>query len=127
MVQATTTGLIASLRRFADTGFAAVQNRIELFSIELREEKARFLELVFWASATLFLAMLAVLVFTAATVFVCPDSARPWVAGAFAVLYGGGAAVGAARLRAKLASAAPAFADTVAQLQKDREWIARGE
>lgn len=127
MVQATTTGLLASLRRFGDTGLSALQNRIELFAIELREEKARFLELVFWVSATLFLAMLAVLVFTAAVVFVCPDAARPWVAAAFVVLYGGGAVTGAVQLRAKLTRRAPAFADTVAQLQKDREWLARSD
>lgn len=123
MVQATTTGLLASLRRFADTGLLALQNRIELFAIELREEKARFLELIFWASAALFLGMLAVISFTAAVLLVCPVEARPWIAGAFVLLYGGGAVAAALLVRAKIVSRTPAFAETVAQLKKDREQL----
>ena len=127
MVQATTTGLLGSLRRFADTGLSALQNRLELFAIELREEKARFIELFFWASAALFLGMLAVISFTAAVLLLCPTGARPWVAIGFVVLYGGGALAAALSMRKKLAGRAPAFAETVAQLQKDRDLLIPGD
>lgn len=127
MVQATTTGLFASLQRFADTGLSALQNRIELFAIELREEKARFLELIFWASAALFLGMLAVISFTAAVLLVCPADARPWIAGVFVLLYGGGAIAAALLVRSKLVGRTPAFAETVAQLKKDRETLVPGD
>ena len=44
-------GLFGSLRRLLDTSLSAVQNRVELFALELREEKCRLIEILIWASA----------------------------------------------------------------------------
>jgi len=54
-------GLLTSVRKVFDQGLAAVESRVELFGLELREEKWRFLETVVLVLGTFFLAMMAVI------------------------------------------------------------------
>jgi uncharacterized membrane protein YqjE len=44
-------GIFASLRRILDGGLAITQKRVELFAVELREEKYRLIEAIILASA----------------------------------------------------------------------------
>ena len=46
------------LRKMLFTGWGAIQNRGELFLVELQEERSRLLELVIWVSAVCFLAVM---------------------------------------------------------------------
>jgi uncharacterized membrane protein YqjE len=41
-------GIFVSLRRILDGGLALAQKRVELFAVELREEKCRLLEAITW-------------------------------------------------------------------------------
>jgi uncharacterized membrane protein YqjE len=114
---------LASLQRMAETGLSAVKNRVELFSVELREERARFFEALMWASIALFLAMMAMLVLTAAIVFFSPPEARPYVAAGFALCYSIGASWAASSLRTRLRQGGLPFAETLSQLEKDRACV----
>jgi uncharacterized membrane protein YqjE len=116
-------GLSTSIHRLADTALSAVKNRIQLFAVELREERARFLELVFWASMALFSGMMAIIVFTAMIVLFSPAASRPFVAAGFVILYLAGAIVAALSLRRRLKEFGTPFKDTVAELEKDRQWL----
>src|SRR5207244_3802907 len=69
-------GLFGSLRRFVDTGLGAARNRLELLSIEVREEKSRLIELLIWASAAIFLGMMALTFITFTIVIMFWESAR---------------------------------------------------
>ena len=44
-------GVWASLKRIGDTLLATVQNRVELFAVELQEEKCRLVEAILCAAA----------------------------------------------------------------------------
>ena len=118
-----TSGLSSSIQRLLDSGLAAVKNRIELFAVELREERARFLELVFWAAMALFSGMMAIIVLTAMFIFLSPPEGRPFVAGGFLILYLAGAVVAALSLRRRLKTGEMPFNDTIAELTKDRKCL----
>ena len=118
-----TSGLSSSIQRLIDTGLAAVKNRIELFGVELREERTRFLELVFWAAMALFSGMMAIIVLTAMFIFLSPPEGRPFVAGGFLILYLAGAVVAALSLRRRLKTGEMPFNDTIAELTKDRKCL----
>jgi len=50
-------GLFKSVRQLLDTGLAAVQNRLELFVVELKEEKCHVIQILIWASAVILLGL----------------------------------------------------------------------
>src|SRR5262245_23632147 len=80
-------GLFHSLRRLADTGFAAFQNRVELFAVEFREEGSHATQLLFWGLAAVLFAGLTVVVLTATVILLFEPEARVYVAGGFCLLY----------------------------------------
>jgi len=123
MIDRASDGLMASLQRLAETGLSAAKNRLELFSVEIREERARFLEIVTWASMALFMGIMAIIVFTATILLLCPEEARTYVAAGFTLLYVAGAVVSGLSLRTRLKKRAMPFAETISQLQKDRQWL----
>jgi uncharacterized membrane protein YqjE len=106
------------LRRASETFLSILHNRLELLTLELKEEK-------FWAVRTLILAVLAaslsVLSVVASLVtiaFVVPESARPWVMIGISVLLIGGLVFCVLSLKARL-NRPPMLSDTLAELKKD--------
>ncbi len=114
-------GLTNLVGRFARTGWGAVQNRLELFALEWQEEKARFAQLLFRAVGVVFLAIMALLLFTLTIIFLFPPELRLYVAAGFTVVYLVGALIAAAALRSAL-NREP-FAETIDQFKKDRVWL----
>jgi uncharacterized membrane protein YqjE len=114
-------GLTTLVRRLSGTLVGAVQNRAELLSVEWQEERAHLMELLVWAIAFVFLALMGVVLLTATIIFLCPEKARVYVTAGFALLYFLGALgtwFGLKRLLAR-----EPFADTVNQVKKDRVWL----
>lgn len=116
--------LPASLRRIVDSLLAMAQNRAQLFALELQTEKLR------WASAGLWLCGVAIL---AGTGFVIGATALTLCVWQFAGLAGlaglsgaflGLAAIAFLRLRDRLRSSPPPFADTIEEFRKDRSCLA---
>jgi len=116
-------GLAGSARRLADNALAAVQTRLELFALELREEKTSAIELLIWVCTALFFGMMAFIVLTATVILLFHDKARLIAAGGFFILYAAGAAWAYLRLRARLKNQNIPFSDTVNEFKKDREWL----
>ena len=52
-------GLLGSLRGFADSLIGSAHDRLELLAVELHEEKYRLIQIFIWISAIVFLVMLA--------------------------------------------------------------------
>lgn len=117
------TGFTHSVRRLLDTGLGILQNRIELFAVEVREEKTHIVELFLWLSLALFLGMMAVVVLTATIILLFNEEKRVYVAGAFCLLYFAGAVWGFLGLRARLKESGLPFAETINEVKKDREWL----
>ena len=119
----TSFGLFSSLRRLGGTAMSILQNRLELITIELKEEKQRAVSLAIWAASLIFLGFMAIvsLMFTLTFLF---WEQRLAVLGGFCGFFIVGAIVAFAMMKKKLKT--PPFAETVAQLKKEREWLQRG-
>lgn len=116
-------GVLDSFRRLCDSGLAQVQNRIELFSVEFQEEKARLLKTLVLAAGVFFLAGVTVVMVTLTVVWLAGESARLPLLIAFSVIYLAGATGGFFALRKMLQTAPPPFQDTISELKKDRDWL----
>ncbi len=111
------------LRKVMRTGWDTIQNRGELFLVELQEEKNNAIELFIWAGAVCFLAVMFLVVLTATIILIFPDDLRVYAAGGFCVLYLAGAILALLNLKALVRTAALPFSETVAEVRKDREWL----
>lgn len=116
-------GLFASLRRIADSLLALVQNRCELFAVELQEEKLRTVNLLLWLGLALALGTAGLLVGLAALALLL------WSVAGYAGLIGlalaalAGAAAIVWTVRRRIQTGPPPFAETVAEFKKDRECL----
>ncbi len=115
-------GLLGSLRRLADTGLAIVHNRVELFAVEVQEQKAHVIEVLLLVSVLLFFAMLCVLLLTSTIIFLFAQPARIYVAAGFSLLYLVGTLWAFWRLKLRLKYPVP-FSETISEVRKDREWL----
>lgn len=112
-------GLFSSVRRVADTCVSSVHNRVELFALELQEEKIRLVRLLLWTGAALFAAFLAITVITIAVVQAVPEDKQKIAISVFGLLYAIVAIVVALKLRSEIRNAPPPLADTLSELKKD--------
>jgi uncharacterized membrane protein YqjE len=82
-------GYLSSLRSLGDGFLASVQDRLELFTVELQEEKFRLIQMLFWISAVAFSGMMAITFASLALVYLFWDTARLAVLGGLALFYAG--------------------------------------
>ena len=116
-------GVLSSLRSLGDGILASVQDRLELFSIELREEKLRLIRTFVWISATVFLGMMAIMFASLTLVYLFWESARLAVLGGLTVLYAGALVVVIVAFRRFLARQPGPFAATLHEIGEDRACI----
>jgi uncharacterized membrane protein YqjE len=112
-------GLGTLVRKTFATGLGALQNRSELFMVELQEEKSRLIQLIIRGVGALFLAMMTALLVTGAVIFLVPEEHRIWAVAGFAALYLGGTIWAVLSLKALLKRIP--FGDTIAEFKKDSE------
>ena len=116
-------GFLGSFRALGDGLLATVQDRLELFSVELHEEKLRLVQTFIWISAALFTGMLTVMFASLTLVFLFWDSARLAVLGGLTVLYAGAMVAIIIAFRRYLARQPRPFAATLHELGEDRACI----
>ena len=66
-----------------------MQDRLELFAVELQEEKFRLIQIYVWISAAIFTGMMAITFASLTLVYLFWESARLAVLGALTVAYAG--------------------------------------
>jgi uncharacterized membrane protein YqjE len=118
-----TGGLLGSLRGLADGLLGSARERVELFALELQEEKYRAVQLFLWISAGVFSAVLAITFASLTIVYLFWETARLAVLGGFAVLYGAGFVAIVLYCRKLVARQPKPFEGTLAELQQDRACI----
>ena len=120
------TGVLDSLRSLGDGLLGSVQDRLELFSIELQEEKLRVVRTFVWVCVTVFLGMMAVMFASLTVVYLFWESARLAVLAGLTVLYAG--ALGATMLAFQrfLSRQPKPFAATLHEIGEDRGCIRHG-
>jgi uncharacterized membrane protein YqjE len=118
-----TPGFAASLRAFGDGVFASVQQRLELFSVELQEEKFRLVQTFIWISAAVFTGMMAIAFASLTLVYLFWESARLAVLGGLALTYTAALIWIVLAFRAFLARQPNPFAATLQEIGEDRACI----
>jgi uncharacterized membrane protein YqjE len=117
------TGLLGSLRSLGDDLLASVQDRIELFAIELQQEKLHLIRTLIWVSAIIFTGVIVVIFGSLTLIYFFWDSARltalATLTGFYAVAFG----VMIILFRRSIARRPSPFAATLQELCEDRTCI----
>jgi len=116
-------GFLASLRTLGDALLGTAQDRLELFSIELQEEKFRLIQTFVWICASVFTGMMAITFASLTLVYLFWESARLAVLGGLALFYVGALAAILLAFRRYLARQPKPFAGTRQELEEDRACI----
>lgn len=112
-------GLLATVSRVLGTLRSTVENRVELFLLEAKEDRLKLVEAVCLAVVAAGLAVMTMILVTFTIVVVFWDSYRLTALGALTLLYGIGAGVAFVKLRSRLKNW-QSFPATIEQLEKDR-------
>jgi len=112
---------MASLRSLFALGVAVLRNRVELFAVELHEERYRLAEVFLLAGIALFLGLFSLILLTGVVLCLFPESYRIYVAAVFGVVYLGAAI--SLSLKAKQRLQKPPFAETIEQIRKDSQCL----
>ena len=113
-------GLFDSVKQLCSTVLSAATNRVELFTVELQEEKCRVIELVMLAAATAVCGLMSVIMLTATILYLLPAHRR-WIAlVVLCVIYLGGTLAAAIALKKRLHGSKP-FSGTLQELKRDGE------
>lgn len=116
-------GFMKSLSALGEGLLGALQERIELISIEVNEEKYRFVRLVIWLGVAVFTGGMALTFLTLTIVYLLWDSARLAALGGFALLYGVALAWVVMMLRRQFTHQPKPFEATIDSLTEDRACI----
>lgn len=117
------TGFLASFRALGDVLLATVSDRLELFSVELQEEKFRLIRIFLWISAGIFAGLMAVTFASLTLVYLFWESARLAVLGGLALFYTAALLGIIIAFRRFLARQPQPFAATLQEIKEDRACI----
>jgi uncharacterized membrane protein YqjE len=115
-------GLRARARRLLEVILTMIESRLELASLEFREELLHWISVVLLAGLAFFLGQIGLLLLTLAMVALFPGH-EVLTLGIAGSLYLAGAIACVVTLRQRLKDRPPPFVDSVAELKKDREWL----
>ena len=116
-------GFLQSVREFADSLLASVEDRIQLISVELQEEKLRLIRIFIWISAAIFTGMMAITFASITLVYLLWESARLAALGGLTLLYVTGLVIIVVSFRRYLARQPKPFAATLQEIKVDRVCI----
>ncbi|MCB2228904.1 MAG: phage holin family protein [Desulfarculaceae bacterium] len=110
-----------SARRASSLGVALLRNRVELFALELREERVKALSLFLWGGAGLLLGMVGLVLAALAVIYAAPPAWRWPAAAIIALVFLIGALACFLVVRSQLNHSEPPFSRTLAELYKDQQ------
>jgi uncharacterized membrane protein YqjE len=117
------TGFLASFRALGDGLAASLQDRLELLSLEMQEEKFRLIQIFIWISAAVFTGIMTLAFASLTLVYFCPPDARLAALGGLTLLYAAALGVIVITFRRYLARQPKPFAATLHELGEDRACI----
>jgi uncharacterized membrane protein YqjE len=117
------TGFLASFRALGDGLAASLQDRLELLSLEMQEEKFRLIQIFIWISAAIFTGIMTLAFASLTLVYFCPPEARLAALGGLTLLYAAALGVIVITFRRYLARQPKPFAATLHELGEDRACI----
>lgn len=117
------TGILGAFKTLGDSLLGTVQDRMELFSLELQEEKLRLIRIFLWISTAVFTGMMTVAFGSLTIVYLFWESARIAVMGGLTAVYAAALIWVIVSFRRFLARQPTPFAATLNELGEDRECI----
>ncbi len=121
-----TPGLIGSLHTLGEALMSTLQDRLELVSVELQEEKFRLIQIFIWISAAVFAGMMAITVASLTLVYLCWENARLAALGGLTLLYTATLVAIVVAFRRFLARQSKPFAATLQEIGEDRACMRSG-
>ena len=116
-------GIIGSLRSLGDGLLASVEDRLELFSIDLQEEKFRLIQTFIWISVAIFTGMMAVMFASLTLVYLFWESARLAVLGGLTTFYAVALVIMIVAFRRFVGRQPRPFSATLEEINEDRACI----
>lgn len=113
-------GLYASVRGLLSTALGLLQNRLELLSVEVQEEKTRLVGLIIYSIAAVLLLGVGVIFLAVLVTVLLWDSNRLLALGVFSVLFLGAGGYCLVSARQLVKASSRLFAASIAELGKDR-------
>lgn len=113
-------GLLSSLRTLLGSSVGLLRTRLELLSVEVREEKVRLISLLTFGAAAFVLLSFGLLFVAAFVTVLLWESHRLLALGAFATVFLGGGLACLAALLAVLRTPSQLFAASLAELARDQ-------
>ena len=123
--KAPASGILHSLRNVGPALIALARTRIELFGIELAEERGRAASLALQGALALLFAGLALLMVNILILAICWETHRYHAIVGLMVLYTAGALYLVTRIKEALAARSPMFEATLAELKADLDALNR--
>jgi uncharacterized membrane protein YqjE len=114
---------LAKAGRIAATLVAMVGTRLELAAVEFQEDARRLLGYLAWALLAVFLAAGAAMLVALFVILLFWDTYRLQAVAGMAAVLGIAALLIVSSVRSKLNAQTPLFADTLAELRKDVEYV----
>jgi len=114
-------GLVASFKRLLASFVEALENRADLFCIELQEERNKLIIAFILATAGILFFILCLIMLTFTIIKMVPEDFQDLAAFGFCGLYGAGGVVFFFLLKKMLIDGPVPFHDTIEQLKKDKE------
>jgi uncharacterized membrane protein YqjE len=118
-------GLLASGRRLLRTALALVENRFQLFTVELQEEKIRLIDVLLRVAAVLVLGFMTLISATALVVVLFWETAPVTVLVVVTLAYAAAAVGIGLSIKSRLRREPLPFAGTLAEFKKDRECLGK--
>lgn len=115
-------GLLGSLKGLLDAVLETVQNRVELFGVELKEQQCRLIETIVLAAVVVALGVVTVILLTLSIIVLLWEEARLSALIVLGFLYLLATFIAYRRLDAKLKNQT-VFSDTLNEIKKDRECL----
>jgi uncharacterized membrane protein YqjE len=119
-------GFLGSFRVLGDSLLATVQDRLDLLSVELHEEKFRLIQVFIWISAAVFTGMMAIAFASLTLVYLFWESARLAVLGGLTVFYAGALVAIIIAFRRFIARQPSPLTATRQEIGEDRSCIRNG-
>ena len=114
-------GIIGDVSSLAANGLRAVRSRLELLTIELKEEKAWVVRYITVALAALYLISFGTLLAILAVSLAMPENARPMFLGGFGGVMLAAGIAGVVWIISSAKKRSPPFQDTIATLKRDEK------
>src|SRR5690625_2273669 len=112
--------------QWSQTMLATLVTRLELFAIELSEEKSDFVRMLVWVAAAMFFGVLAIIVLTLLLILLFwPTEFRYWAFAAILIVYGGISLYCVRKVVLRLTRGPVPFRASLDELRKDLELIQR--